>query len=609
MYKIALINMPFGGLNIPSLALTQLSSALYKNLSDSVNVDIFYLNHDFGVYFGVDIYQFLSDNGVTTVTGLTDWIFRAVAFPKIEDNASQYLRRYKNSLKIDEEQLSDLLYKRSLLSKFFDDLISKYNLSDYAMVGFTSMFDQSVASFAMAGKLKKINKDIITVLGGASCELSTGEIIAKRIDQIDFVFSGPSLKSFVQFVENIIKGEIDKCHKIRGVYSRCNLDWIKSFKHHGIGEETDINDRLSMNYSQFLNSLKSKIPELEPQLFFETSRGCWWGEKSHCTFCGLNGVTMNYRAMSAQNAIDQFNEMFEQYKNVPLFFAVDNILAREYFDTVLPYIKVPESTNVFYETKLITNENHMKVLMDAGITKIQPGIESLSSSVLKIMRKGTTAFQNIIFLKASLKYGIMPDWNLLIGFPRESEEVYEKYLEDIPGLVHLPAPGATFPVRFDRYSPYHNRQEEYDLDLKPLDFYQLIYPFPYDELNDYAYFFADHNYDNSYILHLSRWRKKVEASVEYWNIRWRQVDNKLKPVLKFVENSNCIYDSRTGDPVEYSLSALDADILKSLDQPMGVSTLKYKLNIDSNEIEERLCKLKEYNLLFQEGETMLSVVC
>ena len=31
--------------------------------------------------------------------------------------------------------------------------------------------------------------------------------------------------------------------------------------------------------------------ELKPhiRILFESARGCWWGEKQHCTFCGLNG--------------------------------------------------------------------------------------------------------------------------------------------------------------------------------------------------------------------------------------------------------------------------------------------------------------------------------
>ena len=29
------------------------------------------------------------------------------------------------------------------------------------------------------------------------------------------------------------------------------------------------------------------------RILYESARGCWWGEKNHCTFCGLNGSSMS----------------------------------------------------------------------------------------------------------------------------------------------------------------------------------------------------------------------------------------------------------------------------------------------------------------------------
>ena len=35
-------------------------------------------------------------------------------------------------------------------------------------------------------------------------------------------------------------------------------------------------------------------------LFLEGSRGCWWGEKHACAFCGLNGRVNVYREKSPE---------------------------------------------------------------------------------------------------------------------------------------------------------------------------------------------------------------------------------------------------------------------------------------------------------------------
>jgi magnesium-protoporphyrin IX monomethyl ester (oxidative) cyclase len=71
------------------------------------------------------------------------------------------------------------------------------------------------------------------------------------------------------------------------------------------------------------------------------------------------------------------------------------------------------------------------------------------------MRKGTTSFQNLKFLKNCGRYGIKAFWNLLVGFPNEPEEIYRKYYDDLPLLTHLQPPNGVYPIRFDRFSPYH----------------------------------------------------------------------------------------------------------------------------------------------------------
>ncbi|NIR49791.1 hypothetical protein GWO09_15580, partial [candidate division KSB1 bacterium] len=56
MYKIALINMPFAGMNFPSFALTQLKSVVDIQHKDRVSVEIYYVNQDFARHLGTDFY-------------------------------------------------------------------------------------------------------------------------------------------------------------------------------------------------------------------------------------------------------------------------------------------------------------------------------------------------------------------------------------------------------------------------------------------------------------------------------------------------------------------------------------------------------------------------
>ena len=61
----------------------------------------------------------------------------------------------------------------------------------------------------------------------------------------------------------------------------------------------------------------------------ETARGCWWGMKNHCTFCGLNRQGMEFRAKSPDRVLSMLGELSARYESRH-FNAIDNILAPEY---------------------------------------------------------------------------------------------------------------------------------------------------------------------------------------------------------------------------------------------------------------------------------------
>src|SRR5713101_4503887 len=65
------------------------------------------------------------------------------------------------------------------------------------------------------------------------------------------------------------------------------------------------------DYSDFFEQFKASRydREWQPSVFLETSRGCWWGERMHCTFCGLNGSTMTFRSKSARRGLHQLNQL------------------------------------------------------------------------------------------------------------------------------------------------------------------------------------------------------------------------------------------------------------------------------------------------------------
>jgi len=648
MFKIALINMPFGDLRIPSIGLTQLKAVLDEEYQGRIAVDIHYCSHDFARYLGLDLYNSISGSMDHHNAGMGDWLFRQIAFPQTEENSEEYFERYYPFQNKEADALKNSIReKRAGLEDFMDELIDQNTFEEADIVGLTSMFMQNVASFAMARKLKDRNRFLVTVMGGANCESPMGQEIVLNVEQIEYAFSGPGLKSFPAFVRASLAGEMEKRDQINGVFSRRNcasLSKIAPVNPHqpaapslvplmhlnaatvatvieasGVattidtfGEELDIDTEVKLDYDLFLDTLESKFPnkQVEPILLFETSRGCWWGEKAHCTFCGLNGTTMNYRAMSPAPALKLFNSLFRYSDRCTVYNCVDNILAKNYLTDVFPFLETPSNIHMFYEVKADLSEKEMEVLSKARVKSVQPGVESLATSTLKLMKKGTSSFQNVSLLKNCLIYDIWPEWNLLVGFPGEGAEVYEKYLQDLPLLRHLPPPSGVLPVRYDRYSPYYVKAKEYELELQPVDFYELIYPFSKESLANLAYYFSDTNLRAKYFLTLMKWLGKVRETFAVWKALWPEGESTHPELyMKQDGDTTLIHDSRSGEVVEYAISEVSRQMLDLLSQRQRVGNITKELEyLPDFDASREIAILHEKGLLFHERESYLSLV-
>ncbi|MEO5581341.1 MAG: RiPP maturation radical SAM C-methyltransferase [Saprospiraceae bacterium] len=616
--KIALINMPFGYLHLPSIALTQLKYKIIDQFQDRVQVDLHYFNLDFGAFLGRMIYDFVAENPSAMHCNIGEWFFRQIAFPFEPDNQEEYLKYFQLVPEENEDLLTTdhpdlnvlrfysniLLAKRAQLDSFFDYLIEKYHLLEYDVIGLTSLFSQNIPVFAMAGKLKEKKAMLKIVMGGANCESPMGEAIIKNIPSIDFVFSGPALISFPEFISYLLSGQTNKCHQIDGVFSKINTNFVLNNTVGRKGKELPIDHKIRLDYDSFIYLITKgwKLLEIVPVLLFETSRGCWWGAKAHCTFCGLNTNNMSFRSMPGALAIDMLHDLFNRYSSVKYFSAVDNIMPREYLDTVFPHLTVPPDVSLFYEVKADLNKTELEILSKAHVWTMQPGIESLNTATLKLMKKGETAVGNIALLKNAAVLKINLAWNLLIGFPEEPVTAYEVYDQDLSHLYHLQPPKSVYAVRFDRYSPYFSKSSTYGLHLVPADFYNFLYPgLRFGELMNLAYYFEDANQDAVHKQIVRQWMPVLLHKTNSWNTRYLSEDDLLKPVLFLNHRLSQVHDTRSGYHIIISLDPLALQILELSDQPVKRITIQQELaHLTENEIDEALNLLIAKGLIYHE---------
>ena len=233
---------------------------------------------------------------------------------------------------------------------------------------------------------------------------------------------------------------------------------------------------------------------------------------------------MRFRSKSAKRALGEFLELTQRYPGCSVN-VVDNILDMQYFNDFLPMLaKRRHGFKLFYEVKANLRKEQLRLLRDAGVCEIQPGIESFSDDVLRIMRKGVRAFQNIQLLKMCRELGIKVYYNLIWGFPGESPNDYAEMARLIPLISHLEPPVGEGTIRIDRFSPNFEQAKELGFgELLPHPAYGYVYPFNLAALSMLAYFFvtadagkSDDQYTEALGTEVQHWRACHPQSDLFW---------------------------------------------------------------------------------------------
>ncbi len=450
------------------------------------------------------------------------------------------------------------------------------------IVGITSSFQQTLAASAIARGVKADAPETRIVFGGPNAASPMGEALAEIFPWIDHFFSGEADIAFPDFCEHLLAGGGTELPRM--VHCTPLADMRSS-------PTPDFSD-----YFADLRALGDALPASLPEaLPVETSRGCWWGAKNHCTFCGLNGATMMFREKPGAMALAEF-DLLEAEWQVGRFAVADNIMPMRYLTDLLPQLAERERRpNLFYEVKANLKADQLALMARAGIGTIQPGIESLSTPVLKLMRKGVSAQQNIALLRDCRSLGIGVVWNYLYGFPGEAVQHYAAVAPLIAAIEHLEPPNGFSPLIVDRFSPYHNTPEAFGIaGIEPIAAYRGLFP-RHARLDAIAYHFKG-RYTTD-LLDSPDTRLAMGRAIGMWRLQWAIGSG---PELKIVDEGGepvLIDTRRIATAPRTPLPAAWDQALRLLERPHAPRDVDVEPSVIAALIERRYVILHEALLL------------
>jgi ribosomal peptide maturation radical SAM protein 1 len=551
--RLALIAPPWNSLYRPSIQIATLAALADHSPGDPVTPVYGYL--DWSQYavetLGWEPAEFITvyDTIGEELYGLGvgDWIFGGPARQvetgadapdpeTAEERACVTYAAFLQEKGVADNLVRQVLALRATAPAFVSGFVGRLLALDAEMYGFTTSFSQLGPALAVAQALKARAPERLIVLGGANCDRPMGQAVMAAYP----------------FVDAVVQGEGEAAvTALREARDTADLAAVP-----GLALRTEGEIRVALPVVQSASS--APVPRYEEYferlrdlpwadliaphvaLPFQMSRGCWWGEKLQCTFCGENGSGMVYRSKPGRQLTQTLRELTEKH-GVFDTYAVDTILARR--DNGLAALAAAEvDVTTFFEVKANLGPREVGEMRAAGVTMVQPGIESLSSGALKLLRKGATAYHNLRFLILCHELGIDAQWNLLSAMPMETPQMLKEQLALLPFITHLAPPSTVSKVRVDRYSPYFENPDEFRIVLRgPEPKYRFIHADPALDRTALAYSFdhaeTDERPDADEMLAL---RRRLGARVGLW----KKLHHQSRFAYRFGPDLTVLHDDR-----------------------------------------------------------------
>jgi len=610
---VVLVSMPWAPVPEPSLALGILSAQLKR---DRIPAKVIHAN--------VTMLKYVTYTTYTEVAGywaLNEFVFTELLSPGIDDVqlsalADRCTRHSEGSARSERyatpEALLDMLlrFRGEVALDYLQEVADDVLRDAPSLVGLTCMFDQTMASVALAKLIKARSPGTMVVLGGYSMEGPPGEQVVKAFPWLDGVCHGDG-EHLITAIAHASVGDGD-ITSIPGMLCAASVP-VPAAK-------ADLRQSPDPDYDDWFKNIAALKAETEIEILtstlpVESSRGCWWGQHKHCVFCGIDDDTLKFRLKPADQTMGMLESMRLRYGDHSMRFS-DYILPREYFSEMLPRLaEVMPRFRLHCEIKANQSVEAVASLADAGFEEVQPGIESFSTEVLKLMNKGVAAIQNVMLLKRGYLERIVVHYNFIYGFPNEKSEWYERMIEQIPRLYHLIPPVSRSEAIITRFAPLHMNTSRFGISRKPVHHRCYDSLFSADflatsgiSLDDYAYYFERYlNFSEE----MSELYAQVVAQINFWKRQHRE----REVTLEYVD---------TGDLIEFKDSRFfaDAEILrfsgvhreaylacdvKSTNVDNLASDLSTKFSYTERDVMRALVDLDEARLVWRENRRIIGL--
>ncbi len=346
--------------------------------------------------------------------------------------------------------LAAFLRERKIKCSVIDAVIKQYDCFDTAkiavdsgakIIGITCLTENRYAALKTLKQIKKLNKNIVTIIGGLHPTF-TDRLILENYPYVDIVVRGEGEKTLVELVNKIKKKK--SLSKINGISYRKNgaikINPAREFMQEIESLPIPAYDLFPMKDYKLPPDVKTNVNQTT---LVTTSRGCPMG----CKFCATTHAWgRKIRSASAEKLFEIVRHLYEKYKINYIRFADDLFTIKRdkvvKFCELLIQSKLPINFRIQARVDTVDLEE-LKILKKAGCDLIEYGAESGCNKVLKEVRKNITVERIKIAVKITRKAGIDVKYFLIVGSlkegPNETWDTFKLIEETKPDWIGINA--------------------------------------------------------------------------------------------------------------------------------------------------------------------------
>lgn len=584
-FPVALVSAPWALFHRPSIQLASLRAYLQEKGGYQVESHHLYLS--VAQKISIELYS-----RITNSSWAGEALFAPLLFPEKKEEAA---RLFHSELRGDGKgTIPDFDGLVSDLKDCCDTWISRIVQKNISLIGFSVCFSQLLSSLYLASQIKKI-KSIPIVFGGTSCSGDIGRSLGNKFNQIDYVIDGEGEEPLLELCNFLSE---QRTTIPAQVYSQKGCDAETK-----IGDIRRLDDLPMPDFLPYLDEVRQIFSDLPfmPILPVEFSRGCSW---NRCTFCNLNLQWQGYRWKSAERMIAEIQELSVRTESLNFSFT-DNLLPEREMDTFFQaIISLGHDFNFFGEIRAKTPQKRIALYRRGGMKEVQAGIESLSTTLLSRMGKGTTVMDNLAVMKYCSAVDLRLLGNIITEFPGTSEEEIEETLVNLDYVLpYAPLDIASFFLGFG--SPIYKEPAKFGISacvVHPKN--RALFPAKYRDILLISGFRGDK------MIQEKRWqpvRKKIKAWQNFHHNRsasatpplyYRDGDRYLVIYQELQDNSTLLH----------RLRGISRKLYLYCDEPKKVDEIYTAFSdLSSEAIEGFIQQLCNKRLMFREADRILAL--